>query len=79
MLIKIKKTKKQKSKKIKKSTDANKGDIVSQIKGLKELLNAGAITQDEFDKIMNKKSEEMMERMQSRRGDGENVIIRIGG
>jgi len=37
------------------------------------------VTQDEFDKIMNKKSEEMMERMQSRRGDGENVIIRIGG
>jgi len=37
------------TKKVKKSTDANKGDIVSQIKGLKELLDAGAITQDEFD------------------------------
>ena len=37
------------TKKVKKSTDANKGGIVSQIKGLKELLDAGAITQDEFD------------------------------
>ena len=37
------------TKKVKKSTDANKGDIVSQIKDLKDLLDAGAITQDEFD------------------------------
>jgi len=42
------------TKKVKKSTDANKGDIVSQIKGLKELLDAGAITQDEFDKAKKK-------------------------
>jgi len=42
------------TKKVKKSTDANKGDVVSQIKGLKELLDAGAITQDEFDKAKKK-------------------------
>ena len=42
------------TKKVKKSTDANKGDIVGQIKGLKELLDAGAITQDEFDKAKKK-------------------------
>jgi hypothetical protein len=42
------------TKKVKKSTDANKGDTVSQIKGLKELLDAGAITQDEFDKAKKK-------------------------
>ena len=46
---------------------------------IKEPTKGKEVTQDEFDKIMNKKSEEMMERMQSRRGDGENVIIRIGG
>ena len=45
---------KKKPKKDKKSTDANKGDIVSQIKGLKELLDAGVITQDEFDKAKKK-------------------------
>ena len=42
------------TKKVEKSTDANKGDVVSQIKGLKELLDAGAITQDEFDKAKKK-------------------------
>ena len=42
------------TKKVKKSTDANKVDIVSQIKGLKELLDAGAITQEEFDKAKKK-------------------------
>jgi hypothetical protein len=36
----------------KKST--NKKDIVNQIKGLKELLDAGVITQDEFDLAKNK-------------------------
>ena len=45
---------KEGTKKVKKSTDANKGDVVSQIKGLKELLDAGAITQDEFDKAKKK-------------------------
>lgn len=32
----------------------NKKDIVNQMKGLKELLDAGAITQDEFDKAKKK-------------------------
>ena len=50
--IKPKITKKKEESK--KSTDANKGDVVSQIKGLKELLDAGAITQDEFDKAKKK-------------------------
>jgi len=36
------------------STGANKVDFVSQIKGLKELLDAGAITQDEYDKAKKK-------------------------
>ena len=45
---------KKESKKVKKSNDIDKGDIVSQIKGLKELLDAGAITQDEFDKAKKK-------------------------
>lgn len=37
------------------------------------------VTQDEFDKIMEKKNKEMMEQFQSRRKDGDNVIIKIGG
>ena len=46
--------KKEEPKKVKKSTDADKGNIVSQIKDLKELLDNGAITQDEFDKAKKK-------------------------
>ena len=38
----------------KKSNSTDKGDIVSQIKGLKELLDAGAINQEEFDKAKKK-------------------------
>jgi hypothetical protein len=45
---------KKEPKKVIKSTDANKGDIVSQIKDLKELLDAGVLTQDEFDKAKKK-------------------------
>lgn len=45
---------KKEPKKVKKSTNTDTGDIVSQIKGLKELLDAGAITQDEFDKAKKK-------------------------
>ena len=37
------------------------------------------VTQEEFDKIMEKKNKEMMEQFQSRRKDGDNVIIKIGG
>ena len=37
------------------------------------------VTQQKFDEIMEKKNKEMMEQVQSRRGDGENVMIRIGG
>ena len=46
--------KKEKPKKIKKSTNVDKGNIVSQIKDLKELLDDGVITQDEFDKAKKK-------------------------
>ena len=38
----------------KKSNGTDKGDIVSQIKDLKELLDTGAITQDEFVKAKKK-------------------------
>ena len=37
------------------------------------------VSQEEFDKIEEKKNNELMERMKSRRRDGENVIISIGG
>lgn len=46
---------------------------------IKEPTKGKEVSQEEFDKIMEKKSKEMMERVQSRRGDGENVMIRIGG
>tara|TARA_B100000780_G_C20869095_1_gene345666 strand:- start:8 stop:586 length:579 start_codon:yes stop_codon:yes gene_type:complete len=46
--------KKKVTKKVKKSTNTDKGDIVSQIKDLKELLDAGAINQEEFDKAKKK-------------------------
>ena len=48
------KKKKKEPKKVKKSTDTNKGDIIGQIKDLKELLDAGVLTQDEFDKAKKK-------------------------
>ena len=38
----------------KKPTDADKGNIISQIKDLKELLDNGVITQDEFDRAKKK-------------------------
>lgn len=37
------------------------------------------VTQEKFDDIMEKKSKEMMEQVQSRRKDGDNIIIKIGG
>ena len=37
-----------------KITNTDKGDMVSQIKGLKDLLDAGAITQEEFEKAKKK-------------------------
>lgn len=46
---------------------------------IKEPKKGKEVTQKEFDDIMDKKSKEMMENMRSRRGDGENVIIKIGG
>ncbi len=46
--------KKDKPKKIKKFAETDKGNIVSQIKDLKELLDDGVITQDEFDKAKKK-------------------------
>jgi hypothetical protein len=38
----------------KKTNNENKGDLINQIKSLKELLDAGAITQDEFNKAKKK-------------------------
>ncbi|MDC0445846.1 SHOCT domain-containing protein [Candidatus Pelagibacter sp.] len=38
----------------KETNNENKGDLINQIKSLKELLDAGAITQDEFDKAKKK-------------------------
>jgi hypothetical protein len=46
--------KKEEPKKVKKSADEDKGNIVSQIKDLKKLLDDGVITQDEFDKAKKK-------------------------
>ena len=37
------------------------------------------VSQEKFDEIMDKKNKEMMDRMQSRRGEGERVMISIGG
>jgi GLPGLI family protein len=37
------------------------------------------VTQSEFDKIMEKKNEEMMDQFQSRRKDGKSTVIKIGG
>ena len=45
---------KKETKKVKKSTDSDKDDLLSQLKSLKELLDAGAITQDEFTKAKKK-------------------------
>ena len=38
----------------KKQSSNEKKDIINQIKGLKELLDAGAITQEEFEKAKKK-------------------------
>ncbi len=37
------------------------------------------VSQNEFDTIINKKNDEMMEQFQSRRKDGDHRVIRIGG
>jgi hypothetical protein len=39
---------------VKKSTDKSNDDLINQIKDLKDLLDAGAITQDDFDKAKKK-------------------------
>lgn len=46
---------------------------------IKEPTKGKQVTQQEFDDIMDKKQQEMMERMHSRQKDGDNVIIKIGG
>ncbi len=46
--------KKEEPKKIKRSAETDKGNIVSQIKDLKKLLDDGVITQNEFDKAKKK-------------------------
>lgn len=48
---------------------------------IKEPKKGKEVTQKEFDDIQEKKSKEMMEQFQTRRGsdDGERVMIRIGG
>lgn len=46
---------------------------------IEEPTKGKIVSQEKFDDIMEKKNKEMMEAFQSRRGDGENVMIRIGG
>ncbi|WCO02124.1 GLPGLI family protein [Psychroserpens ponticola] len=46
---------------------------------IKEPKKGKEVTQAKFDEIMDKKTEEQMENMRSRRGDGEKVMIKIGG
>jgi len=46
---------------------------------IKEPHKGKEVTQAKFDEIMDKKMKEMMENMRSRRGDGEAVVIKVGG
>lgn len=46
---------------------------------IEEPTKGKEVSQEEFDKIMEKKNKEMMEQFQSRRKDGDNFIIKIGG
>lgn len=47
---------------------------------IEEPTKGKEMTQEKYDVMMEKKSKEMMERMRdNRRGDGENISIRIGG
>lgn len=46
---------------------------------IKEPNKGKEVTQAKFDEIMDEKTQEMMENMRSRRGDGERTIIKIGG
>ncbi len=46
---------------------------------IEEPTKGKKVSQSEFDKIMEKKNKEMMEQFQSRRKDGDNVVIKIGG
>jgi GLPGLI family protein len=46
---------------------------------IKEPKKGKVVNQKAYDEIMKKKQEEMMERMHSRRGDGEHMTIKIGG
>ena len=46
---------------------------------IEEPTKGKEVSQDEFDDIMEKKNKEMMDQFQSRRKDGDNVIIKIGG
>ena len=46
---------------------------------IKEPKKGKVVSQEKFDEIMDKKTKEMMDRVQSRRGEGERVMISIGG
>jgi len=46
---------------------------------IKEPKKGKEVSQKKFDEIMEKKNKEMMDRVQSRRGSGENVIIKVQG
>jgi len=46
---------------------------------IQEPSKGKVVTQEKYDEIMEKKNKEMMERFHSRSGDGEGVMIRIGG
>ena len=46
---------------------------------IEEPTKGKKVTQAQYDKIMDKKSKEMMEKFKGRRSNGNNVQIRIGG
>ncbi len=46
---------------------------------IKEPKKGKVVSQEKFDEIMEKKNKEMMDRVQSRKGKGENVIIKVQG
>ncbi len=46
---------------------------------IKEPKKGKVVSQERFDEIMDKKTNEMMERVHSRKGKGENIIIKVQG
>lgn len=65
--------------------DGNQTIVCTQIEmsnesiSIEEPKGGKVVSRDKFEKISRKKSKEMMERFQSRRGNGKGMEIRIGG